>query len=438
VPALVRVEPDMTRQSFASIHQRVISQIIEELKERIALRIADILKVEHCKDHNELFETIWQGCHQQHQRFNIKTNTGVRVSIGFVRWSQIAVTRNCARYMSSKSPEHNTLHKIICYHSRHMLCIRNEIEIFLDSVGDRRGADGSKNNLLDDPHVQAAVTEAESMGMQNVMIIVVCSPIMEIGRDYDFDWSINDPSGLRMLIQACGRLGRHSNYHGCITALVLSEPYLALKNRWNDHPEKAAYIYPGVEEQPSPMKTNPDEKWRLRNDDGEFITLAEEVFDMTTLREVVDARDCLQQPDQSTNKIGWLEHEKLKDELIENEISVCNWFEGSMLARMTNRHQKRCMFRWNSMQSLVVWRTGADEAAPWKKSFEGGNAQRTNVANATQGDSFLLPLDSVSNFNRLAEKIQSKDIFKDLCGFEFRRDSQNIEYSDQLGGGETD
>lgn len=41
------------------------------------------------------------------------------------------------------------------------------------------------------------------------LFIVLASPVCEVGRDWDGDWALGEPSSLRALIQLAGRVQRH-------------------------------------------------------------------------------------------------------------------------------------------------------------------------------------------------------------------------------------
>lgn len=52
------------------------------------------------------------------------------------------------------------------------------------------------------------------------LVIVLCSPVIEIGLDYDFDWCILEPSSDMSIIQASGRILRHRYLKSATTANV--------------------------------------------------------------------------------------------------------------------------------------------------------------------------------------------------------------------------
>jgi len=75
------------------------------------------------------------------------------------------------------------------------------------------------------------------------IILVLASPVCEVGRDHDYDWMIIEPSSMRSIIQASGRARRHR-----------TEPYfhpnvfiMETNIRHFRHPQQACFSRPGFE-----------------------------------------------------------------------------------------------------------------------------------------------------------------------------------------------
>ena len=56
------------------------------------------------------------------------------------------------------------------------------------------------------PEVRDAI--AATAG-EDVLFIVVATPVEEIGRDHDFDWAVIEPSSSQSIVQTAGRVNRH-------------------------------------------------------------------------------------------------------------------------------------------------------------------------------------------------------------------------------------
>ena len=49
----------------------------------------------------------------------------------------------------------------------------------------------------------------DTSSCENIIFIVVATPVEEVGRDHDFDWAVIEPSSYRSIIQLAGRVLRH-------------------------------------------------------------------------------------------------------------------------------------------------------------------------------------------------------------------------------------
>src|SRR6056297_839469 len=90
----------------------------------------------------------------------------------------------------------------MAYHARQVLLLRSAQERYLDALLDRKGdRDPFANPVI---RRRLATTDAA-----NAMFVVVASPVVEVGRDHDYDWAVVEPSSMRSLIQLAGRIRRH-------------------------------------------------------------------------------------------------------------------------------------------------------------------------------------------------------------------------------------
>jgi CRISPR-associated endonuclease/helicase Cas3 len=145
---------------------------------------------------------IWQSVEHLHGLNAIlDPKTGKRVSVGLVRIANIAGAIPVARYLAKNLPAA----KVACYHSRHFAVQRQHIEQRLDYLLNRKGGDPD-GRLLRDPEIRALL---DGTGADDVMLIVVATPVEEIGRDHDFDYAVIEPSSSQSIVQVCGRVLRH-------------------------------------------------------------------------------------------------------------------------------------------------------------------------------------------------------------------------------------
>lgn len=130
--------------------------------------------------------------------------TGIQVSFGCVRVANIAPCIALFQYLLSTQLPDDIEIRVMPYHSRQVLLLRSEQEKHLDMVLQCKNQDRSQAlaNPLIRNHLQHCKTK-------NLIFILVCTPVEEVGRDHDFDWAIIEPSSFRSIIQLAGRVRRH-------------------------------------------------------------------------------------------------------------------------------------------------------------------------------------------------------------------------------------
>ncbi|HLA34066.1 MAG TPA: hypothetical protein VJ001_04270, partial [Rhodocyclaceae bacterium] len=129
----------------------------------------------------------------------IDPTSGKRVSIGLVRMANIAPAIRVARHLARALPQA----RVACYHSQHLAIQRFHIECRLDFLLRRNDGDA---HLWADAEIRALLDAPECT---ELMLIVVATPVEEIGRDHDFDWAVIDPSSSQSIVQTAGRVNRH-------------------------------------------------------------------------------------------------------------------------------------------------------------------------------------------------------------------------------------
>lgn len=139
--------------------------------------------------------------------------------------------------------------RIMTYHSRQLLIMRHEQEKYLDAVLKRK-YDSSVPIDIRDPVIRRHLDSVEE---DNVLFIVVATPVEEIGRDHDFDWAVVEPSSYRSFIQLAGRVLRHRKVYADIikpNIAVMQYNVRALQG------EPQAFIKPGYEVKPYYLRSH--------------------------------------------------------------------------------------------------------------------------------------------------------------------------------------
>lgn len=176
-----------------------------------------------------------------HNYFVTDKKTNKKVSIGLVRTANIRLCVEVAKYFVETAvwPE-NMAPRIMVYHSRQTLLLRTLQEKYLDGALKRKGQDTEKIDFTDSV-MRKHIDEAEE---NNILFIVIATPIEEVGRDHDFDWAILEPSSYRSLIQLAGRIRRHRR---AFKAKALGNICIMQYNMLALEGKKIAYTLPGFE-----------------------------------------------------------------------------------------------------------------------------------------------------------------------------------------------
>lgn len=266
-------------ETFRCGYDAKVEMILAALAQGGRYRIPYLQKIEptNLVGFNEAIVTAARRLHQH--RHLIDPVTGKRISFGLVRMANINPAVAVAKYLSTALPDA----RVACYHAQHFPLQRFHIERRLDALLTRKEGDA---HLFADEEVRAAI--AATAG-EDVLFIVVATPVEEIGRDHDFDWAVIEPSSAQSIVQTAGRVNRHRlNRIEQANVAILQFNWKFLKSGGNN--SQAAFTKPGLE--------GPD---ALYNHD------LEELFDWTALQHKLDA----------TARFGAHEFAKLDDRSLE-------------------------------------------------------------------------------------------------------------------------
>lgn len=233
---------------FALQHQNFISRRVRKLSQAEPLRRAEILPLsiqgqERERIYAEYARVIQEGClslHQAHAESD--PVTGKQVSFGIVRMANIEPLVEVAKALYAMEAPNNTHINLCVYHSRFPLVQRSAIENLLDTVFNRRDEEGSA--VYHQPEVRKLL---DGTSAQNQIFIVLASPVCEVGRDWDADWALAEPSSMRSFIQLAGRVQRHRRK-------VPNEPnmlFLDAPVKYFTQPNRSGAVYqkPGFEKE---------------------------------------------------------------------------------------------------------------------------------------------------------------------------------------------
>lgn len=195
-PSVLKTE-DM--KGFDDFYAGKIDQILESLKGGGRYRIPYLQEIPE-KDEGGFMVAIENSVRQLHEHHHLcDPTTGKRISFGLIRIANINPAVQVAKYLSKQLSDS----KIACYHSQHFPLMRFHIERRLDILLTRKKGDG---HLFADREIREAIDQTES---NDILFIVVATPVEEIGRDHDFDWAVIEPSSTQSIVQTAGRVNRH-------------------------------------------------------------------------------------------------------------------------------------------------------------------------------------------------------------------------------------
>ena len=191
---------------FESLFNKVQVKVCESLKSKKPIRRAIILPAK--EDWGEIVDQIDSSCSKLHS-FNAVGIGDFRVSIGMVRLTRIShVAAMAVQIPSGHLVNRSRLRVPLCLHSNFPRLLRSWIEARLKRALVRKGPLPDAG-VLDLCKEEKLFERANELGVKDIEIVVVTSPVIETGTDLDFDWAVLDPVSTRSIIQSAGRVRRH-------------------------------------------------------------------------------------------------------------------------------------------------------------------------------------------------------------------------------------
>lgn len=344
--SLSRVEKCSSPEAFTRTHGKITQQLVEQLQGETAKRQAVVLQLpserpaeisihsHRTVDLSSVFAAVLTQCHTFHQQHAITDpQTGKRVSIGLVRWSNTEPCWRFAEYLLHHEPTPDQPdHRVLCYHAKLLPVVRFEVEKQLDVMLKRK----DEAQFLQHPLVRQALDSSSAI---DIMLVVSATPIEEIGRDHDFDWAIIEPSSTRAIIQTAGRVRRHR------PATANTQNIALLSTTVRGYKGKdTAFCYPGVESDGYTLKQHQTQA----------------VYDLALLTQNIDARSLLSQEQAKTAEITTLEHRKLSEWLSGkakrntlSHVGLQQFIQTPAMA-LSDHHAKHNRFR-RAHSNLLFW-----------------------------------------------------------------------------------
>lgn len=276
--------------------------------------------------------------------------SGKTVSLGLVRFANIIPLVAVAKTLTAiPSPDDVCIHYCV-YHARHPLAVRSEIEKRLDSVFTRHREDALWQN--------ADVADAlRNRPEKHHLFVVLGTSVIEVGRDWDADWGIIEPSSMRSIIQFAGRIQRHRRKEPASENLaILSHNIKALKH------QIPAFCHPGFE----------NKSHLLASHDVRELLPLQDIHTINALPRVM--------AHNADNKLAALEHQRLKDELLNSKsqtIVAAQWWRKSL--SWHGWMQRRTPFRRSQPEAVLYLHMEEEESDPVFCSRLDGNVGKAQT-----------------------------------------------------------
>ncbi|MEG0869840.1 MAG: hypothetical protein RSD49_04840 [Hafnia sp.] len=285
---------DVLATSFQESHNKFAVNMTELLFKRRKKRKGDLLHLNDITKLETAFGIMERACVLLHRKnHEIDPQTGKRFSFGLVRLSTVESCKEFALYLKENSRLHGIELKICCYHSQQMVGYQHCYEALYNSILSRKPTSDGDPAIFDHAVARAILDNTDH---PDVMLVMVSSPIEEVGRDHDFDWGIVEPTSLRAIIQTIGRILRHRDiYVDQTNVLLLSTTLRAIKFPF----AKQFFAYPG------PETPNKIDNTIFEN----FTKSTRAMIDLTCVRDGMDARECLLPLDMIKSKLAQRERE---------------------------------------------------------------------------------------------------------------------------------
>lgn len=282
-----------------------------------AIEQKDLEKVDAEARQSLWFSAMTNAAIDLHRRHNNSDEeTGKSFSIGVIRMANVEPCIQLSRHLLTCELPDDVDVKVMTYHARQVMLLRSQQERYLDSLLNRKQGRTPSSDSIVRHHLSRSPKS-------HVLFIVVASPVVEVGRDHDYDWAVIEPSSIRSVIQMAGRVRRHRSYPDVDNGPNLS--VASLNYRAFVRGEKIAFYRPGFE-------------GGDKSSGGGIVLRSKSLFDLVdvaSLQKRVDSSPRIHCPQTLTpeSNLSHLEHHVLR-RIFEDEsigpTGVKAWTSGSL------------------------------------------------------------------------------------------------------------
>lgn len=411
---------------FNTHHARFVKERAAWLRTQSPKRVATI---ETLLSEENVSDFILEHAVNLHHRWNTEVDDKT-VSFGLCRMANIGPIREVAQALyKAQIPEGYHIH-LCTYHSQYPLALRSSIERNLDSILNRKSKNQKALNAIN----KAIFRYPDA---KHHIFLVLGSPVVEVGRDHDYDWGIFEPSSMRALIQGAGRICRHRD-------IIAKEPNIVLMSqniRSFKYNKGAAYTKPGFE-----IKGN-----LLSSHNAADLIRVEEINPIDSVPRLLPSENL-----KPARFLSDLEHHRLHLQMVDTELTgssvpnAASWYcapvqdamlTGTLQAAQKFRDSKpKVKFRFfaedeyedTAFQELVEIRRKTPQ---WK------NASDKLTKITIRSSSYVTPwchVDVEEEVTRLANrlKVSMSEAYDKFCHVELRKYNNDWEWHPWIGFGE--
>ncbi len=206
VPAIIS-----TTDEFAAKMDSFISGRRANLGAIECLHYARVARIDASRTTEaEKWKEAWVGrlksaCLDHHRHLAVSDPaSGTRISVGLVKIAHVSALSEVVEALFDDTGwSDDVVVHVRPYHARYLLNHRSAIESMLDRVMSRR-EHAISPELSDIAKLEPGKTH---------LFLIVATSVCEVGRDWDADFAVIEPSSIRAIIQLAGRVQRHRRIH---------------------------------------------------------------------------------------------------------------------------------------------------------------------------------------------------------------------------------
>lgn len=243
-------------ESFTQNHKKFVDKRAENLNSSPPLRRAELMPLNMASDldveaRRAHFAThVREAClrlHKEHAEHD--PISGKRISFGLVRMANIDPLFDVALSLLRQGAPSGIRIHLCVYHARFPMLQRSAIEHQLDTALNRREAQAAY-------HLSSVRSCIDTHDETEQIFVILASPVCEVGRDWDADWAVAEPSSMRALIQLAGRVQRHRAKESTTPNMLVFDTNLRHFRPFKGPKDKtpAIFVRPGFEKEGAPIQ----------------------------------------------------------------------------------------------------------------------------------------------------------------------------------------